>query len=97
MSFTPTPNTGYLWTNDKKMTDKHPDFRGNSVIDKQLLLDLIEKGDDPVKIEVSAWSNTSKDGQQYYYLKFSEPFVPKKREEAPAPQAAPEDDEDVPF
>lgn len=99
MSFTPKPNSGYLWTNDKKTEDKHPDFRGDGFIDKRLLLDLIAKGDDPVKISVSLWSGTAKDGRQYWYAGFSEPFVPTKKAEAPkpAPQAAPEDDEDVPF
>ena len=50
MSFTPKPNRGYLWTNDRKTEDTHPDFRGDSAIDKALLMKLIEKGDDPVKI-----------------------------------------------
>jgi uncharacterized protein (DUF736 family) len=99
MSFTPKPNSGYLWPNDKKTEDKHPDFRGDSVIDKRLLMDLISKGDDPVKISVSAWNSTAKDGRAYYYLSFSEPFVPTKKAEPPKaePQAEPEDDEDVPF
>lgn len=100
MSFTPKPNSGYLWTNDKKTEDKHPDMRGDSVIDKRLLMDLLSKGEDPVKISVSAWNSTTKDGQPYYYLSFSEPFIPQKKAaaaEQPAKQAEPEDDEDVPF
>lgn len=100
MSFTPKPNTGYLWQNDKKTEEKHPDMKGDSVIDKRLLMDLLSKGEDPVKISVSAWSNTAKDGRPYFYLSFSEPFVPQKKAETPkepVKQADPEDDEDVPF
>ena len=53
MSFVPKPNTGSLWHNDKKIEDKHPDMRGEIVVDKQLLLDLISKGENPVKLAVS--------------------------------------------
>ena len=97
MKYNPKPNSGYLWPNPKKMSDKHPDFRGNSVIDKQLLKDLLAKDEDPVPIEVSAWDSVGNQGQRYFYLRFSEPFVPQKKLEEPAPKAAPEDDEDVPF
>ena len=98
MSFTPTPNRGYLCTNDRKTEDTHPDFRGDSAIDKALLMKLIEKGDDPVKIQVSAWNSTSSKGEPYFSLQFSEPFVPQKRPEpTPQQQIEPEDDEDVPF
>lgn len=100
MSFIPKPNSGYLWLNDRKTEDSHPDWRGESVIDKKLLMDLIAKGDDPVKISVSAWNSLTKSGQQYFYLKYSEPFIPQKRAEpepTPQQQIEPEDDEDVPF
>lgn len=95
MSFTPKPNTGYLWKNDKKTEHNHPDLRGDSLLDRELLKKLLSTGDGPVKISVSAWKGKAKDGNTYVYLSFSEPFVPKK---PAAPKVdAPEDDEDVPF
>jgi len=101
MTYNHKPNTGSLWPNDGKTTDKHPDIKGDAAIDKRLLLDLIAKGDDPVKISVSAWKNVSANsGVEYYSLKFSEPFVPVRQPEQQQPkQAAIDDipDEDVPF
>jgi hypothetical protein len=99
MTFVPKPNTGSLWKNDKKTDDKHPDMRGDAVIDKRLLLDLISKGEDPVKIAVAAWNRTTNTGRDYTFITFSEPFIPqKKAEPAPKQQALDqEDDEDVPF
>lgn len=32
MSYEPKPNTGSLFTNDRKTTDKHPDRSGNVVV-----------------------------------------------------------------
>lgn len=86
-------NTGKLWKNKNKTKDEHPNASGESAIDKQLLMDLIAKGEDPVKIQVSAWKNKAKNGETYLSLKYSEPFVPEKKA-APAQE---EDDEDVPF
>lgn len=94
MTFIPKPNTGSLWNNDRKTDDKHPDMRGEVVMDKQLLVDLIAKGDNPVKIALAGWNRTTSNGRDYMSLVASEPFVPQKREE---PKTAPEDEQDVPF
>lgn len=96
MVYIPKPNTGSLWANDKKTSDNHPDMRGEVVIDKRLLLDLISKGEDPVKVALAGWNRTTTSGRDYLSIVASEPFVPaKKVEAAPVQQAS--DDEDVPF
>lgn len=96
MVYIPKPNTGSLWANDKKTAENHPDMRGEVVIDKRLLLDLISKGEDPVKIALAGWNRTTTTGRDYMSILASEPFVPVKRvEAAPVQQAI--DDEDVPF
>lgn len=98
MTFIPKPNTGSLWHNDKKTEDKHPDMRGEIVVDKQLLLDQIAKGENPVKLAISGWNRTTLSGRDYMSLSVSEPFVPQRRPEpTPQQQADPEDDGDVPF
>lgn len=73
------PNTGKLWKNKNKTKDKHPDLDGESVIDKDLLMKLINKGENPVKIKVSAWKNKSKAGEPYLSLNFSDPEEFKKK------------------
>ena len=95
MTFVPKPNTGSLWANDRKTSENHPDLRGEVVIDKQLLVDLMSKGENPVKIALAGWNKTTATGRDYVSLVASEPFVPQKRiEQKPA---AATDDEDVPF
>lgn len=94
MTFIPKPNTGSLWANDRKTDDKHPDMRGEVVIDKQLLVDLIAKGENPVKIALAGWNRTTTTGRDYMSLVASEPFVPQKKQEPPQASV---DSEDVPF
>lgn len=95
MTFIPKPNTGSLWANDRKTDDKHPDMRGEVVIDKQLLTDLIAKGENPVKIALAGWNRTTSTGRDYMSLVASEPFVPQKKIEPV--KAAEDDNQDVPF
>ena len=96
MTFVPKPNTGSLWANDRKTAENHPDLRGEVVIDKQLLIDLMSKGENPVKIALAGWNKTTATGRDYVSLVASEPFVPQKRIEQAKPPVA-TDDEDVPF
>lgn len=97
MTFVPKPNTGSLWANDRKTAENHPDLRGEVVVDKQLLVDLMSKGENPVKIALAGWNKTSASGRDYVSLVASEPFVPQKRvEQAPRPAVA-DDSEDIPF
>lgn len=93
MSYVPKPNTGSLWPNAQKVGDKHPDFRGDVVLDRSLVRSLMDKGEEMIKISISGWNATTMNGRDYISLKASEPFVPKPV--APAPSV--EDDEDVPF
>lgn len=48
---------GTLFRNDKKETDKHPDYKGSAQINGE-------------EFWLSAWINTSKDGKKYMKLKF---------------------------
>jgi len=69
MAFTHKPNTGSLFKNDKRETDKHPNAKGSALIDG-------------VEYWVSAWTNDGNKGK-YQSLKFSrkdENKAPRPRE-----------------
>ena len=97
MTFVPKPNTGSLWANDRKTSENQPDLRGEVVVDKQLLVDLIAKGENPVKIALAGWNKTTVNGRDYVSLVASEPFIPQKKVEPEPKRAQTVDDEDIPF
>jgi uncharacterized protein (DUF736 family) len=79
--------SGALFRNDKKETDKHPDYRGSAVIDG-------------VEMWVSSWINTSAKGTKYMSLSFQrKDEVHNQGMQQAQAAAAPDNfpDEDVPF
>ena len=79
-------NSGVLFKNEKKTSDKAPDYSGSVVVDGK------EK-------KIAAWVNKGKDGgKSYFSLKFEEPqqksgsggFTSKSKSSA-------SDDDDLPF
>ena len=79
-------NTGVLFRQEEKESDKHPDFTGNCEVNNK-------------KMQVAGWINTSKDGsKKYVSLKFSEfkPINPKKDDSNTNATPKPEF-EDIPF
>lgn len=72
---------GSLFKNDKKTTDKHPDYKGSAQIEG-------------VEYWLSAWVNTSRDGRKYMKLKF-EPK--QTEQAAAAPIVTDDTDDDLPF
>lgn len=109
MSYTPNPNTGTLFHNNRKMSDNHPDMRGDIYLDRSFLRNLLDKVEgDIITVSVSAWNKQSqRTGTEFLSMSISEPFVKKaepsryEREPQYAPgvkQSLPvEDDGDVPF
>lgn len=78
-------NSGALFVNDKKESEKHPDRKGSAMIGG-------------VDYWVSGWINTSSKGTKYMSLSYTakdEQSAPQQT----APQAKPADnfDEDIPF
>jgi uncharacterized protein (DUF736 family) len=53
-------NSGALFKEDEKKSDKHPDYKGNCLINGK-------------KMYIAAWINTSQGGKTYMSLSFSEP------------------------
>jgi uncharacterized protein (DUF736 family) len=79
-------NSGVLFKNDRKETERHPDYRGTFT------------DSNGVEHWLSAWIKTSAKGDKFMSLSAS----PKDPQQAPvaqsAPQPAPMDfDSDVPF
>ena len=87
-------NRGVLFVNDRKTTDKHPDYKGN-----------IHFG--TVKMSISAWEKTSSSGKKFLSLSVSEWFDGVRGDEQPAtvakvirvamPQTTAFVDDDIPF
>lgn len=87
-------NTGGLWQNRQKNTDRHPDLTGKAEVRCPHCGEVSEH-------RVAAWDKVSKAGVPWTSLAFSLPL-----EQEPAPQPAPtlteggrsdEFDDDLPF
>jgi hypothetical protein len=84
MSYQHKEDTGSLFKNDKRESDKHPHAKGSALIDG-------------VDYWVSAWTNTRDSGEKYQSLKFSK--KEENRAPNPAKQQAPVDEfeDEIPF
>ena len=78
-------NSGMLARNDKKVTEKHPDFKGS-------------KNVDGVDYWLSAWVREGKEGGKMEGRKFFSLSVSPKEQAAPKPKATSFDqlDDDIP-
>ncbi len=85
MAYEIKPNTGSIFKNFKKQTEKQPDFRGECLING-------------VAMWVSAWKNADKNNNAWFSLAFSkkEEKPVDKHTEAKANAFQPVDD-DIPF
>ena len=83
------PNSGALFTNDKKVNEKSPDFNGDIQVEVSLLQDLIKQADNGlVKIRLGGWRKQTSRGWMLS-LKVSTPMAPRVQR--------PMDDQDCPF
>ena len=74
MAFTPKPNTGTLWPNDKKKTDSHPDVRGDLNLDRDFIKALMMKHPEGlIKISVAGWKKEI-NGKKTLSISASEPY-----------------------
>jgi hypothetical protein len=62
MAFEQNENTGVLFINKDKKSDKHPTLKGTINVEGKTF-------------EIAAWERESKNGVIYHSLKVSEPFV----------------------
>ena len=87
MAFEQRDNSGSIFRNEKKEKENHPDYKGSAMING-------------VEMWMSSWLKTGANGTKF--MSFS--FQPKEQQQAqpaarakPAPAAAPEFDDDMPF
>ena len=81
-------NSGALFKEEEKKSDKHPDYKGNCLVNGK-------------QMYIAAWINTSQGGKKYMSLSFSEPKVEYSKQDSnatPTPQfTEPSAKEDIPF
>lgn len=71
------PNSGALFTNDKKVNEKSPDFNGDIQVEVSLLQDLIKQAEGGlVKIRLGGWRKQTSRGWMLS-LKVSTPMAPR--------------------
>ena len=78
------PPGGALFTNQRKTSDKHPDYRGNLEISVDLLKILVEqhKGSEKINMDLVGWKKVSKSGSSFLSLRAEKPY---KKEEKSTP------------
>lgn len=90
MAYQQKPNTGSLFVNDKKETDKHPDYTGTALINGK-------------EYYISGWRNIAKSsGKTYLSLAFKEKEEVTKQQSNSQPPSTGFSinnnfDDDIPF
>jgi hypothetical protein len=81
-------NTGAIFKNDKKETDKHPDYKGSANVDG-------------IEYWVSAWLKTSKSGEKFmsfsYTPKDKASGNSSGKKEKPTSNSKEDFESDIPF
>lgn len=72
MAYEQKPDTGTLFTNDRKAQENHPDYNGKLLISRDLLQKLAGYGE--AMIEISAWVKETKAGKTIINLQCKEPY-----------------------
>ena len=83
MAYVQNNNSGSIFKNDKKETDKHPNGKGSALIDG-------------VEYWVSAWTKESKDGDKYQSLAFEKKKDDNSKPSRPQPKPDAFDDS-IPY
>jgi len=82
-NYEPKPNTGSLFKNTFKKAENQPDLKGELVLDKVFLEDLIHRSkESTIKVSISAWSKESEKVGKYLSISIGQPYV-KKTESNP--------------
>tara|TARA_R110002167_G_scaffold365702_2_gene591086 strand:+ start:451 stop:723 length:273 start_codon:yes stop_codon:yes gene_type:complete len=84
MAYENKPNTGAMFKNEKKESDKHPDYTG-TYYDK-----------DGVKQNMAMWLNESKTGKKYFAMAGSE-WREADAKSTPKAAVTSADADDLPF
>jgi len=102
MTYQQKPNTGSLFLNSNKQSEKHPDRKGQIHLSREFVEKMMQQTGDLVVMDISAWDNISAGGREYLGLIVQAPYVKQvKPEPEPKPEPKPEPqepvDDDFPF
>ena len=77
-------NTGAIFKNDRKETDRHPDYNGSCEING-------------VEMWMSAWIKTSKNGKKFMSFSFNPKEVQAAPKAVQSPNSGFDEEDDIPF
>ena len=63
-------NTGAIFKNENKTTDKHPEYKGKVLVNNK-------------EMEIALWVKTSAKGVKFFSVSLSEPFVKSQLQNKP--------------
>lgn len=99
-NYTPKPNSGTLWPNQRKAAQNHPDMRGDVYLDRLLLQDLVDSCEGEfIHLSVAGWEKIIA-GKNCVSLSFQRPYNKEEKSErqiAPRQAKPVVDDTDIPF
>jgi hypothetical protein len=92
------PNSGALWPNKRRDSDKHPNVQGNIKVERSLLKAMMAETDDElIEVALSGWTREYQ-GDKFISLKASKPYKKgEKKEEQKQASLPVDDDQDIPF
>lgn len=95
MAYEAKPDSGTLFAQKNKTSDKSPDLTGDIILSDTLVAELAKLVNDrkPAKIRLAAWTKTTKDGSKFLSLKASPSVFAKTG----APSRSRASDDDLPF
>jgi hypothetical protein len=75
------PPGGVLFQNRRKTQQNHPDMTGSLEISGDLLTELVNAANNgqPIKMDISAWTKSDKNGNKFLSLTARKPFVPQQQ------------------
>ena len=76
------PNSGSLFVNDRKQSDKAPDFSGTLTIGEELA-DLVRKSPGSVQFRLAGWKRTTSNGNSMLSIAISNKEPPQKNGGSP--------------
>jgi hypothetical protein len=100
MSYQQKPNTGTLFHNTSKQSEKHPDRRGQIHLSREFLEKMMQQEGELIVMDISAYDNISAKGVEWLSLGIQAPYVKQAKPEPkpePPKQTDLDDDSDIPF
>ena len=86
-------NSGALWPNKKRDSDKHPNVQGSIKVERGLLKEMMSSTDEElIEIALSGWTREHQ-GTKFISLKAGKPFKKGEKKQKPSVN----DDQDIPF